>query len=195
MIDNMQKLLKFFHQCERLKTEKRHGKTSDNERDRVAGHSWRLAIMIMFIAPFLEKKIDVLKALKIALIHDLGEIVTGDQAYFYHMFDENAKKLKEEKEKIAIAQIIEHLPQDNQSELESLWLEYEEQSSYEAKVVKAIDKVEAQIQHNEADISVWNDYDRKYYDTYLDKFCNFDQALKVLKELTQDESEEKLKNS
>lgn len=194
MKDDIQKLFNFFHMCERLKIEKRNGKTSDGEHDRVASHSWRLAIIVMFIAPFLEKKIDLLKALKIALIHDLAEIITGDQAYFLHMFNADAKKAKEEKENEAMAQVIKYLPLINQDELKALWLDYDQQHSYEAKVVKAIDKIEAQMQHNEADISVWNDYDREHHGNYLDRFCNFDHLLMTLKQLTQDESKEKLKN-
>lgn len=193
-MNNLQNILKFFHLCENLKTEKRHGKTSDNENDRVASHSWRIAIMVIVLAPFLEKKFDVMKTLKIALIHDLPEIITGDQAYFLHVFDDEAKKLKNNKENKAMLELIQCLPLENREELGNLWKDYEQQQSYEAQVVKALDKLEAQIQHNEADISVWNDFDKACYDSYLDKFCNFDQILKSLKQLVQDESREKLKN-
>lgn len=194
LIDDIRQLLNFFHLCEKLKTEKRHGKTSDNENDRVASHSWRIAIMIMFLAPFLDKKIDLLKALKMALIHDLGEIIIGDQAYFHHMFDKEEKAKKELKENEAIERLASYMPDTNKDELTALWAEYNEQESYEAKAVKAIDKLEAHMQHNEADISVWNEHDRKHYKTFLDKFCDFDNTLKTLKILLQEESSQKLKS-
>ena len=192
---NIQKLLKFFHLCEQLKIEKRHGKTSDNKHDRVASHSWRLAIMVMFLSPFLKKEFDLVKALKISIIHDLAEILTGDQAYFHHAFDTKAKKQKQQKEEKAMLQLMKYLPIDNQKELKNLWLDYEQQTSYEAKIVKALDKAEAQMQHNEAHISIWNDFDKAHYASYLDSYCNFDQTLTLLKELIQNESKEKLRNS
>lgn len=191
----IQQLLDFFHLCERIKTEYRHGKTSDNENDRVASHSWRLAILILFINPFLGKNIDLLKAIKIALIHDLPESITGDQAYFKHMFNQEEKDKKRQKENKAIEIIAAKLPTNNKNELLHLWQEYESQLTYESKVVKALDKIEAQIQHNEADISVWNKYDRKHYNTFLDQFCDFDESLKVLKVLVQNESKKKLSSS
>jgi putative hydrolases of HD superfamily len=192
MNDAIEQLLIFFHLCERLKTERRHGKTSDGENDRVASHSWRMAIMVVFLCPFLDKKIDLLKAIKIALIHDLPEIITGDIAYFNHMFDNVAKIKKAQEEEVAIKSLVFDLPPNNKNELIQLWNEYTSQNTYEAKIIKAIDKLEAQIQHNEADISVWNEYDRKYHNTFLDKFCDFDDLLKLLKKSVQKESTEKL---
>lgn len=186
------KLLVFFHLCEKLKTERRFSKTSDGENDRVAAHSWRMAVMLIFLAPYLKKDINLLKVLKLAIIHDLPEAIVGDQPYFKHMFNEDARLAKEKKEKQAILKINSQLPFVNKDELLQLWEEYEARISYEAKVVRAIDKIEAQIQHNEADISVWNEYDRKYYATFLNEFCDFDPALQVFRHLVQNESKEKL---
>ena len=65
----------------------------------------------------------------------------------------------------------------------------------EAKFVKAIDKIEAQIQHNEMSYMHWNDYDRKYAPNRLDKFCNFDSFLTKFKSLVQEESLQKILNN
>lgn len=189
---NAGQLLDFFHLCERLKIERRNGKTSDGGEDKVASHSWRLAIIVMFLAPFFEKKINLLKALKIALIHDLPEVITGDQAYFEHAFDKKEKIKKKRREVSAIKKIVSNLPKKHSNELSKLWYEYENQTSYEAKIIKAADKIEAQLQHNEADISVWNKYDKKYYKFFLDQFCDFDKALKSIRKLVQNESIRKL---
>lgn len=192
MTEITEQLLNFFHLCERLKIERRNGKTSDGENDRVAAHSWRLGIMVMFLSPFLGKELNLLKAIKIALIHDLPEIITGDIAYFKHMFDDEAKTKKEQDEKLAIKSLVSDLPLNCKDELIQLWNEYISQNTYEAKIIKAIDKLEAQIQHNEADISVWNEHDRKHHLTFLNKFCDFDDLLKNLRILVQKESSEKL---
>lgn len=186
------RVLDFLHLCENIKTEKRHGKTSDNLPDRVASHSWRMAVGIMMVAPYLQHRIDVLKAIKLSLIHDLAEAVTGDQPYFYHAFDQKEKLQKDHREKLAMTAISEMLPVESRLELISLWQEYEDQQTVESKVVKAIDKIEAQIQHNEADISVWNEFDVQNYASYLNKFCDIDELLICLKNIIQHESSKKL---
>lgn len=192
MIEITEQLLNFFHLCERLKIERRNGKTSDGENDRVAAHSWRIGIMVVFLSPFFKKKFSLLKAIKIALIHDLPEIITGDIAYFKHMFDDETKTKKEQGEKLAIRSLVSDLPIECKDELMQLWNEYASQNTYEARIIKAIDKLEAQIQHNEADISVWNEHDREHYLTFLDEFCDFDDLLKNLRILVQKESTKKL---
>ena len=186
------RILDFMHLCENIKTEKRHGKTSDNHPDRVASHSWRMAVGIMMVAPYLQHRINVLKAIKISLIHDLAEAVTGDQPYFCHAFDQEEKLKKDRRERFAMSSISEMLPVGSRIELISLWQEYEDQQSIESKVVKAMDKIEAQIQHNEADISVWNEFDINNYASYLNKFCDIDESLSCLKNIIQGESREKL---
>lgn len=195
MTEDLLKLLNFFHLCEKLKTEKRYGKTSDHEQDRVASHSWRMSVIMMLIYPLLSKKFDLLKALKMAIIHDLPEVITGDSPYFQHAFDREKRSLKDKEERKAMLAICDSLPEICKSELQEIWAEYVTQSSFESKMIKAIDKIEAQIQHNEAHISVWNDYDRAHYESYLDKFCCFDEVLFLLKNLVQAESKEKLEKS
>ncbi|CAL7964398.1 putative hydrolases of HD superfamily [Gammaproteobacteria bacterium] len=192
--NSIMQLLNFFHLCEKLKIEKRNGKTSDNEHDLVASHSWRMAVMSVLLFPFLEKKIDLLKALKLALFHDIAEIITGDAAYFHHMFSEDAKMKKSAKENDAMKVLISKLPLIIKKELIELHVEYHDQTTYESRVIKAIDKMEAQIQHNEANVSVWNEYDRKHYTIFLNQFCDFDNTLKILSRFIQEESNIKLTN-
>ena len=65
------------------------------------------------------------------------------------------------------------LPEIIGKEIFDLWQEYEKGESYEARFVKAIDKIEAQVQHNEMNYSYWNDFDKKFACSRLDKYCNF----------------------
>lgn len=74
-----------------------------------------------------------------------------------------------------------------------LWNEFENFTSNEAKFVLALDKMEAQIQHNETDLLNWNEYDVKYAPTLLDPYCCFDSFLKEFKIVVQKESKEKIK--
>jgi putative hydrolase of HD superfamily len=186
------KLINFLHFAEGLKTELRNGKTSAEKHESVADHSWRVALMTVLFAPYLEKEINIEKALKIALIHDLVEIITGDKPLFLYEKDEKMRKMKFEDEFQAMKKIKSMLPIDMGDQFFKLWEEFEHASSYEGKFVKALDKIEAQLQHNEMAISNWNDFDFSFVIDGLDPFCNFDSFLVSLKNAVQDESRKKI---
>ena len=88
MNDDETALLKFIHTAEGLKNELRNGHTSKNKRESVAEHTWRISLMALMCSRFLDHKISVEKALKIAIVHDLAELLTGDKPYF--VYEENA---------------------------------------------------------------------------------------------------------
>jgi len=120
----------------------------------VADHTWRLAMMLIVIEQHLSEPIDLSKALKMALIHDIPEIITGDKSPLgsdgsgkdSHAYNEVMANQKYEAEKKAAQKIFSKLGDEQGDELYNLWLEYEEQRSFEAKVVKALDKIEAKLQ-------------------------------------------------
>jgi len=195
MNNKNQSLLNFIHFAERLKNENRNGRTSSGKQDSVADHTWRVSLMVLVFSSFLDQKISLEKALKIALVHDLAEAVTGDKPYFFY---EGRKDLEEEKvtqELKAMEYIKDLLPEVVGAELLDLWTEYETGETYEAQFVKAVDKIEAQIQHNEMDYIHWNDFDRKHASTRLDRYCKFDSFLTKIKTLVQKESMSKIANS
>lgn len=185
-------LLKFLHLSEGLKNELRNGHTSNEKRESVAEHTWRVTLMVLIFSRFLNQEISVEKALKIAIIHDLAELLTGDKPYFVYEGNQNLQQGKFEQELAAMQHIRNMLPKVIGDELLDLWKEYEIGQTYEAKFVKAIDKVEAQIQHNEMNYVHWNDFDRKYASTRLDEYCNFDTFLMQIKSLVQEESLQKI---
>lgn len=188
-------LFKFIHFAESLKNENRNGHTSSGRQESVADHTWRVSLMVLVLSRFLDQKICLEKALKIALVHDLAETITGDSPCFLF---EGKKDLEEEK-KVQELQAMERikglLPEEVGAELFELWAEYEAAETYEAKFVKAVDKIEAQMQHNEMDYAHWNDFDRKYAPTRLDNYCKFDSFLMKIKALVQEESVVKIANS
>lgn len=185
-------LLKFIHLAERLKIEMRYGRTSEGNMESVAAHSYRVALMVVVFAPFLDEAINVEKALKMALVHDLVEIKTGDKPYFIYENNLKEKKKKLLAESDAMKKLCEGLPDWMEKDMVNLWEEYAYGASYEALFLRAIDKMEAQIQHNEADISIWNKYDLKFAFTRLDPYCNFDSFLRELKSAIQEESRRKI---
>ncbi len=120
----------------------------------VADHSWRMAMMLVVIESSLSQPIDFKKAMTMALIHDLPEIIAGDPSPLgsdgtgkdSHAYNAELKAKKYEKEKQAAQEIFGALPEDEKKNLYSLWLEYEGQQSFEGRLVKALDRIEAKLQ-------------------------------------------------
>ncbi|MBI3535798.1 MAG: HD domain-containing protein [Deltaproteobacteria bacterium] len=188
-------LLDFLHAAEKLKCIIRHGWTSTGRPESVADHSWRVALMVIFCSRCLDKNINLEKTLKMALIHDIAEIIAGDIPYFLAREGSDAKKIKIKKEQEAMKKIRLMLDKVFGDEIFSLWEEYEAKRSYEARVVKSIDKIEAQIQQNEANLSTWLECEKTdATEGYINQFCNFDSFLKELGRIVVSESEELAKN-
>ena len=148
----MSSLIGFLHAAEKLKNELRHSYTSENRRESVAEHSWRLCLMAALLLEGIAD-IDRDKCLKMALVHDLPEVFEGDA---YHL-DLNKQVDRHEREKGSLEKLIKILPENTGQEILDLWLEFEAAKTREARFVKLIDRLEVLIQHNEADISTWEE--------------------------------------
>lgn len=141
-------LLEILRVAEKLKCNTRHCYTSNGRQESVAEHSWRIALMAMLIAPeFPEADMD--KVIRMCLIHDLGEAFTGD----IPTFDKTAADTK--KEDTLFDSWVQTLPEEAKLEFSVLLAEMNALETREAKIYKALDKMEAVIQHNESDISTW----------------------------------------
>lgn len=138
------KILNFLKEIEKLKLVLRIPYLSDQKRrENDAEHSWHLAIMVLAFEKELSVKFDVARAIKLALVHDLGEIYIGDGWYT----TKQEKILKSKEEKKAIEKIFGHLPADIAEEFYLYWCEYEDGISIESKVVKALDKIAYPLQY------------------------------------------------
>lgn len=119
-----------------------------------ADHTWRMAMMLILIQDELEQEIDPVKAMKMLLIHDVPEIIAGDYSPMGksgtgedgHAYDEEMAEDKFDREKQAAKEIFGMLPEDLADEFYELWIEFEEQKTHEALVVRAIDKLEGKLQ-------------------------------------------------
>ena len=141
-------LLQILTVAEKLKCNTRHCYTSSGRHESVAEHSWRIALMAMLIAPeFPEADMD--KVIRMCLIHDLGEAFTGD----IPTFDKTRADI--EKEDALFDSWVQTLPETTRREFSVLLAEMNAMETLEAKIYKALDKMEAVIQHNESDISTW----------------------------------------
>ena len=142
--------LKILSVAERLKCSTRHCDTSSGRRESVAEHSWRTALMAMLLSSSGQfDGIDLDRVIRMCLIHDLGEAFTGD----IPTFEKSGKD--EETEYRELTGWIGTFPETLKKEFEELFAEMQERKTPEARLFKALDKLEAVIQHNESDISSW----------------------------------------
>lgn len=179
---------------EKLKSELRHSWLSNGRQESVAEHTWRVSLMAMLIEPYLDQEIDTAKMLKMIIIHDLVEAEAKDIPAFDTMNNEQLREQKAQNEMKAIQRIRETLKGDLGRDVYNLWIEFEHKQTYEAKVANALDKLEAQIQHNEADISTWIEieYEMSFM---MGKHTDFSPVLTQLKELIEEEAEDKLRRA
>ena len=141
-------LLKILSVAEKLKCTTRHCYTSSGRRESVAEHSWRIALMAMLLRDEFPTA-DMDKVICMCLIHDLGEAFTGD----IPTFEKSADHTQTEEQ--LLRDWVQTMPEPVRGEFESLLAEMDAQQTQEAKIYKALDKLEAVIQHNESDISTW----------------------------------------
>lgn len=131
----IESLLPFIKEIDRLKTVERQALIHNGgRRENSAEHSWHLALTVLVLEKTSEQKIDVCKAVKMALLHDIVEIDAGDSFVYDNQDD------KKESEAKALQRIMGLLPASLEKEFSDLWTEFEEGISPEAKFVSALDR-------------------------------------------------------
>lgn len=193
MRENLLDILKVIKLGEKLKYELRHSWLSNGRQESVAEHTWRVSLMAMLIEPYLDKEVDIARLLKMIIIHDLVEAEAKDIPAFETMNNSEKKKEKEFNERKAMENIRDTLNGALGDDLYNLWIEFENKQTFESRVANALDKLEAQIQHNEADISTWIDVEYKM-SFMLGKHTDFNPVLTLFKDIIEEEAELKLKN-
>lgn len=138
----IQSILTFFKGTEQLKNTLRSAHTSSGRAESVAEHSWHLCLMIMLFEDQL-KDIDMLRLIKLCIIHDLGEAISGD----IPAIDQNPDEDKAQNERLDFISLCAPLPQDLRDELLVLWGEYDAGVTPEAVMAKGFDKLETMLQH------------------------------------------------
>ena len=180
-----EELLSVLHTANRLKDTTRHCWTPGNRHESVADHSWRLALTAFFLRDeFPETDMD--KVIKMCLIHDLGECFTGDIPSFLKSGGD------EERERSALETWVASLPAPYSVELKTLYAEMDALETDEARLYKALDKLEAVIQHNESDIATWLPREYELNLTYADENVAFSDYLKRLREEIRRETRDKI---
>ena len=182
------KLMSALHIAEKLKDTTRHCYTSGGRHESVAEHSWRISLMAYWVADEFPEA-DMNKVIKMCLIHDLGECFTGDIPTFMKT------SVDETKEENLLYAWVETLPNNYKKEMIELYKEMAERKTIEAKIFKAMDSLEALIQHNESDIKTWSDNEYDLNLTYADDKVSFSTFLKELRQIIREETIEKIESS
>ena len=183
---NPEKYIEFLNKIEKLKCNTRHSWTSSGRHESVAEHSWRLAVMAMLCADEYPN-LDINKVIKMCLIHDFGEAITGDIPAFSKT-EENEKA-----ENDAVKTLISGLSPKFRNEIQALFNEMNEQKANEAKLFKSLDNIEGLISHNEADISTWLPREYEENLVYGQKNCEWSKWTKALREQVKNDSIKKIK--
>ena len=160
-----EQFIDFLGRIEKLKSVPRHCVTADGVVENVAAHSWRTAVMAYLMKDELED-IDTDKVIRMCLLHDIGEAVTGDIPTF--------EKTEEHEE------------------VEKQAVEMDAQETKEARVYKALDKLEAVIQHNQSDIRTWLPLEYDLQKTYAAEAVKGFPFLERLQEESVKETERKI---
>ncbi|HRK86422.1 HD domain-containing protein [Alcaligenes faecalis] len=168
--------LAFLEEAERLKSVLRSGHTSTGRPESTAEHSWRLCLMAMLFQDELGD-LDMLKVLKICLVHDLGEALHGDIS----AIEKDQHPDKSEQERADMAYLTCHLDATAQAGILGLWEEYENASSAEARMVKALDKLETILQHTQGRNP--QDFDYGFNLTYGEKYTAIRPFLARLRQI------------
>ena len=166
--------VRFLNAIEKLKCNTRHSWNSSGRQESVAEHSWRLAVMAMLCRDEYPDA-DIDKVIKMCLIHDFGEAVTGDIPAFYKTEEH------EDTEEKAIDKLLKRLPSNMEKELSLLFDEMEELKTPEARLWKSLDNMEAVIAHNESDISTWLPLEYSLNLTYGEENVAWSEWTKELK--------------
>jgi len=183
-----EKLLSTLHTAEHLKDVTRHCYTSGGRHESVAEHSWRLALMAFFVRDEFPE-LDMDRVIRMCLIHDLGEAFTGDIPSF------EKTGTDEKREDMLLQNWVDSLPEPYRTEMTGLYREMAERQTGEARLYKALDNLEAVIQHNESDISTWIPLEYELNLTYADDKVAFSDYLIGLRRKIREDTIRKIKNA
>ncbi len=143
-MERMDNCLDFIREAEGLKNVLRTAWSSRGRQESTAEHTWRLALAAMTVA-WEYPQLDRLKLLETALLHDMGELYEGDISAA--LLPDPGEKYRMEEE--GVNRAFSCLPEPQKSHFLKLWKEYNDETTPEARLIKALDKAETILQHNQ----------------------------------------------
>ena len=161
--DNLLKQVNFIKEIDKLKYIQRKTKLFNSDRhENDAEHSWHLAMMTLVLAEHSDAPIDVLKVLKMVLIHDIVEIDAGDT----FIYDSLKNHTNTDEELVAAKRIFGLLPEEQANEFITIWQEFEEGVTNEAKFAKSMDRFEPLLQNTSNNGGTWAEFNVGYQKVY-----------------------------
>ena len=176
----------FLQVAGKLKDHTRHSVSARGREESVAEHSWRVTLMAYFVKDEYPD-LDMNRVLLMCLIHDLGEAFTGDIPAFVKT------EADEERESALLSQWVSSLPEPFREEMDELYREMDAQETAEARLYKALDRMETIIQHNEAPISTWLPLEYEKNLVYGKEQCAFSPYTSALQERVKNDCLEKIR--
>lgn len=170
----------------RLKDMTRHSWTAGGRHESVAEHTYHLLMMAYFCRDEFAEA-DMARVMEMCLFHDMGEAFTGDIPAFEKTGADESEEARQ------VEAWIRSLPEGYREEVGALFAEMNAMESTEAKIYKALDKLEAVIQHNEADLSTWIPLEYQLNLDYGQKETQFSEFFRKVRQLAKEDSEEKIK--
>ncbi|MES2239116.1 MAG: HD domain-containing protein [Bacteroidota bacterium] len=163
---NLLQQINFIKEIDKIKYIQRKTKLFNSDRnENDAEHSWHLAMMTIVLAEHSDVPIDILKVLKMVLIHDIVEIDAGDT----FIYDTTKSHSNTNEERIAANRIFGMLPKEQAAEFISVWEEFESGETNEAKFAKSMDRLEPLLQNTSNNGGTWAEFGVTYDKVYEKK--------------------------
>ncbi|WP_448607104.1 HD domain-containing protein [Paenimyroides ceti] len=164
--DALLQQIAFIKEIDKLKYILRRTKLFNSDRhENDAEHSWHLAMMTLILAEHSDQPVDILKVLKMVLIHDIVEIDAGDT----FIYDTVKNHTNTDEELLAAKRIFGLLPEKQAKEFIAIWEEFEEGSTNEARFAKTMDRLEPLLQNASNNGGTWTEFNVPYEKVYAKK--------------------------
>ncbi|WP_343555502.1 HD domain-containing protein [Sphingobacterium sp.] len=164
--DKLLKQIEFIKEIDKIKYIQRKTKLFNSDRtENDAEHSWHLAVMAMVLSEHANQSVDLLKVIKMVLIHDIVEIDAGDT----FIYDTEKNHTNTEVERLAAQRIFGILPAEQAEELIALWEEFEAGQTHDAQFARAMDRLEPLLQNSSNNGGTWNEPGVNYEKVYAKK--------------------------
>lgn len=162
-MDKLEKQIAFIKEIDKIKYIERRTKLFNSDRrENDAEHSWHLAVMAIVLTQHANSDMDLLKVLKMVLIHDIVEIDAGDTFIYSTTKDHNNTV----EELTAAKRVFGILPKEQADELIAIWEEFEAGETVEAKFAKSMDRFQPLLQNSSNRGGTWVEYDVPYSKIY-----------------------------
>lgn len=180
-LDILLQQVAFIHEIDKLKYIQRKTRLFNSDRrENDAEHSWHLAMMALTLAEHSNEPVDILKVLKMLLIHDLVEIDSGD----VFLYDTIVNHDNTEAERKAAERIFGLLPAKQAKEFVAIWEEFETGDTAEARFARSMDRFEPILQNVSNQGGTWTEHDVPYQ-TVMEKTRKIEHGSKIIWDFTE----------